>query len=94
MEKIYKRLEEIFAKTDYALLLKTCKTLLENYPKDIKVLTYYSRALLILSDLDEAQTICSKILSLDSNSAEAHLNLARIFSKKKANHTSIYRLEN
>jgi tetratricopeptide (TPR) repeat protein len=94
VEKIYKRLEEIFVKTDYALLLKTCKTLLENYPKDIKVLTYYSRVLLILSDFDEAQIICSKILSLDSNSAEAHLNLARIFIKKNQIEDSIYHYNN
>ena len=94
MEKIYKRLEEIFITSDYPLLLKTCKTLIENYPEDTRVLTYYSRALLTLSDLDEAQIICSRILSLDSNSAEAHLNLARIFSKKQQIEDSIYHYNN
>lgn len=81
MDKIYSNLENLFATADYSLLQKTCKLLIENYPNDIKILTYYSRALLILSYFNEAEQICLKILKLDYNSAEAHLNLARVFSK-------------
>lgn len=82
MDKIYSNLENLFITADFSLLQKTCKLLIENYPNDIKILTYYSRALLVLSDFNEAEQICLKILKLDYNSAEAHLNLARVFSKK------------
>ncbi len=57
------------------------KILLQQNPNDSKILTYYSRSLLNLSEFKNAEQACIKILNINKNSTEAHLNLARIYSK-------------
>lgn len=81
MEESYLELEDLFNKNNYLLLKSRCEDLLQQNRNNEKILTYYSRSLLNLSEFKNAEQICLKILKINKNSIEAHLNLARIYSK-------------
>lgn len=81
MLDIYKKLENCLNKKDFRKLKSESQKFSEKYPADINILNYYAIANFFLSNFDLSKEVFEKILNLDPGYFDAHLYLARIYSK-------------
>jgi len=79
--EIYKKLEDHLNKKDFSALKTESQKFIEQYPTDLNILNYYALANFFLSNFDLSKEIFEKIVSLDHNFINAHIYLARIYSR-------------